>query len=133
MKRVISIILFLSIIIHIPILTFAADTVQPLWDNTNIVYATLDFTGTEGMFTASVVGYSDVTDIYLMVWLYYKDEHGEWIEQTTWGAISSNSTLGMYRTFTGIPGVEYKVDYTVYVYVGLNCDEIIHTAYATCP
>lgn len=30
MKRVISIILFLSIIIHIPILTFAADTVQPL-------------------------------------------------------------------------------------------------------
>ena len=78
------------------------------------------------------VGNDDVTDIYLMAWLYYKDEHGEWIEQTIWGAISSGSTMGIGRTFTGVSGVEYKVDYKIYVYVDLHCDEINFTVYQTC-
>lgn len=133
MKRTISIILFITIIVCISTHAFSIEPISPLWDNTHSVYATLDFSGTKGTFTASIIGNTDVTDIYLMAWLYYKDSNGEWIEQTTWGAISSESTLGMDRTFTGVSGVEYKVDYTVYVYVGLNCDEISFSEYDTCP
>lgn len=133
MKRAISIILFLSIIIYIPALAFGAEPIVPLWDNTHSVYATLDFIGTKGTFTASIVGNDDVTDIYLMAWLYYRDSNGEWIEQTTWGALTQESGMAIDRTFTGISGVEYKVDYTVYVYVGMYCDEINFTVYETCP
>lgn len=133
MKKTISIILFLTIIICSPTLTCSAEPIEPLWDNTHSVYATLAFDGTEGTFLISVVGNTDVTDIYLMAWLYYKDSNGDWIEQTTWGALTQDSGLATVRTFTGVSGVEYKVDYTVYVYVGLDCDEISFTEYATCP
>ena len=133
MKRIISMIILTMIIMCIPVSVNSADPIVPLWDNTHSVFATINFDGTEGTFTASIVGNSDVTDIHLMAWLYYKDSNGKWVEQTTWGALSTSSTLGMDRTFTGVRGVEYKVDYTVYVYVGTAYDEISFTTYETCP
>ena len=112
---------------------YCTDLIQPLWDNTATVFASIDFIGTEGTFTASIIGYEHTTDIYLMAWLYYKDSNGDWVEQTTWGALSNNHTLAMDRTFTGVSGVEYRVDYTVYVYAGLECDEINFSTTEICP
>ena len=133
MKRITSAFILLSIVFCLSTSVYSTDQIEPLWDNTATVYATINFDGTEGTFTASIIGYNHTTDIYLMAWLYYKDSNGNWIEQTTWGALSNGPTLGMDRTFTGISGVEYKVDYTVYVYAGLVCDEINFTTYETCP
>ena len=133
MKRATSIVLFLVIVFCLNTSVYSTDAITPLWDNTYSVYATIDFVGTKGTFTASIWGYSHTTDIHLMAWLYYKDSNGEWIEQTTWGALSTETTLEMDRTFNGISGVEYKVDYTVYVYSGMEYDEINFTEYETCP
>ena len=133
MKRTTATLLVLAIILCLTTSAYSIDSIQPLWDNTLAIDASIDFDGTEGTFTVCVIGNSDVTDIYLMAWLYYKDSNGDWIEQTTWGAISSKTSLATDRTFTGISGVEYKVDYTVYVYVGLECDEINFSTTKTCP
>ena len=133
MKKIISICICLTIIFCFSITAYSSDVVMPRWNNTISVFATIDFDGTAGTFTASVIGRNNVTDIYVMAWLYYKDSSGNWIQQTTWGAIDQSPTLGMSRRFTGVSGVEYKCEYTIYVYVGLECDEIHHTAYETCP
>lgn len=133
MKKTISI--FLSVIIALCLATsvYCESAIQPLWDHTFGVFASIDFTGTKGTFTAIVNANSDVTDIYAMAYLYYKDTNGDWVEQTGWGALSSTNVLGMDRTFTGISGVEYKCEFTAYVYVGLDCEEVHYTAYETCP
>ena len=133
MRKITSLMLTLTIIFCLTTSVYCTDEIQPLWDNTHSVDASINFSGTEGTFTAYIAGYNNVTDIHLMAWLYYKDSNGDWIEQTTWGALSTNCTLGMDRTFTGVRGVEYKVDYTVYVYVGTAYDEISFTTYETCP
>ena len=110
MKKTISVILSLIIIFSLTSSIYSEDMVEPLWDNTMSVHATIDFLGTKGTFTASIVGYNYATDIHLMAWLYYKDANGNWIEQTTWGALSTTNTLGMDRTFTGISGPPLKVN-----------------------
>lgn len=133
MKKIVTIILCLAIITCLTTYSFATNAIQPLWDNTLSVDATLNFTGTEGTFTASIFGYDHTTDIHFMAWLYYKDSNGEWVEQTTWGALSTESTLSLDRTFTAIRGVEYKVDYSIFVYAGLDYDEINLSITRTCP
>lgn len=133
MKKTTSIFMAIIIILCLATSVYSTDLIQPLWDHTLAVDASINFIGTKGTFTVCINGNSDVTDVYLMAWLYYKDSNGDWVEQTTWGAIASTPTLATDRTFTGISGVEYKVDYTAYVYVGLSCDEISFSTSATCP
>ena len=133
MKKIVSLIVTLVLILNLATSIYSTDLIEPLWDHTWSVDASINFSGTKGTFTACINGNRDVTDIYLMAWLYYKDSNGDWIEQTTWGAIASDPTLAMDRTFNGISGVEYKVDYTVYVYVDLDCDEINFSVTKTCP
>ena len=133
MKKTTTLLLSLLLILCLTTSVYSIDPIQPLWDNTMAVDASINFSGTKGTFTVCVVGNSDVTDIYLMAWLYYKNSNGVWVEQTTWGALSSECTLATDRTFTGVSGVEYKVDYTIYVYVGLECDEINFSTTKICP
>lgn len=133
MKKVIPLLLCIFIILCSTTSVYCEDFIQPLWEHTLGVYAAIDFTETQGTFTAIVNANSDVTDIYAMAYLYYKDSNGDWIEQTGWGALSNNNALRMQRTFTGESGVEYKCDFTAYVYVGTDCEEITYTAYETCP
>lgn len=133
MKKVYSLILVITLMFCLITSVSGTDTIQPLWDHTASVFASIDFDGTEGTFTASVIGDREVTDIYATAYLYYKDSSGNWIEVTPWGAVTNTSSLGMDRNFTGISGVEYKCDFTAYVYVGTDCEEITYTAYETCP
>lgn len=133
MKKIISAITVFTLIVCLATSVYSTDSIEPLWENTFNIDASINFSGTKGTFTASIIGNSNVSDIHLMAWLYYKDSNGQWVEQTTWGALSTETTLAMSRTFTGVEGVEYKVDYTVYVYAGLVYDEINFSTYETCP
>lgn len=76
-KRIISIILVCCMaLLTMPFATYAAlpETVEPLWDNTNIFTATLSFNGTRGTATVYVDGQSGVTDITLEIKLYYRSK-----------------------------------------------------------
>ncbi len=112
-KRIISIILVCCMaLLTMPFATYAAlpETVEPLWDNTNIFTATLSFNGTRGTATVYVDGQSGVTDITLEIKLYYKNTSGSWIEvDKDWNYDVNSSTFAVSETFTGVSGREYKI------------------------
>ena len=99
-------------LLTMPFATYAAlpETVEPLWDNTNIFTATLSFNGTRGTATVYVDGQSGVTDITLEIKLYYKNTSGSWIEvDKDWNYDVNSSTFAVSETFTGVSGREYKI------------------------
>ena len=106
---------------------------MPLWDHTDGVTGNIFFNGTTGTFDGHVIGDIDVTDIYVTAYLYYKDTNGEWVYIRPWSFMSTSSTIYYSKNFTAESGVEYKVDYTAYVYVGTDCEEISFSTTNTCP
>ena len=133
MKKITLIILFTIVITTVILPCFANNDILPLWDNTDGVTGNLYFNGTTGTFDGHVIGDNDVTDIYVTAYLYYKDSTGEWVYVRPWSFMSNSDTIYYSKNFSAESGVEYKVDYTAYVYVGTDCEEISFSTTNTCP
>lgn len=83
---------------------------SPMWDNTNIFMSDLIFTGTTGNVSVLIVGMHGVDYIAAEVSLFYKNEKGVWAWiQTDWSYGVDGDSLSIEESFTGTPGVEYKI------------------------
>ena len=106
------------------------NTVQPLWDNTNVIDCTVGFiegTGrAESLVYAKFGATSIKTDIYVYAlgdnaWIYVAEAHG------TKNAITSVSTC----LFDAILNETYRVDYTFTVTRNGTDEVITRTVYET--
>lgn len=108
--------------------------ISPLWLYTNTASCTIDFDGTDGTVSISVIGTSSVTRITATVDFYYKNWLGVWVEDDQGWEYAVNSTrLKVTETFKAKSGREYKAVLNATVYSGSSSETVSDTGTGKCP
>lgn len=121
-------------ILLVSCLSVSIGAVDARWANASQITGDLVFSGTEGNYSAFILGKSGVTKITATATLYYKDSAGNWIVMSTdWSYSVNSAMLAIDEDFTGVSGREYKVVLDVVVYKGTSGESITQTVTKTCP
>lgn len=81
-----------------------AEPVTPLWDNTDMVYCNISFSGTRGTVLCDISAISSATSIEGTLTL-YKDG----VEIESWEIDVSTSYVTVIESFTGVKGSTYRL------------------------
>ena len=138
MKKLITILLTGIILLSLGIPAFAAmpdnGEIQPLWDNIKNLTHNLNFNGTSGLASASVIAGSGTTEIKASLAVYKEvgDDQWEYVDHITKRTTSSTS-MDLNVSFTGESGAYYKSVLNVTVTKNGVDEQEIKFEYKTCP
>lgn len=100
---VVSMILVVSCL-FLNVAAVAVEYRTPLWDNTDIVYCNISFSGTSGTVLCDISAVSGATSIEGTLTLYRDD-----VEIDSWEIDVSTSYVTVVKSFTGVKGSTYKL------------------------
>lgn len=136
-KRLFAIIIMSTMIFSmIPATVYAAqgETVMPMWDNASQITANVAFSNSKGTATVSILGKTGVSNISVVVKLFYKNTSGSWTEiDTDWEYNVDQRMLSISESFNAVAGREYKIEVSGTVTMNGYAESISKTATATCP
>ena len=134
MKKILSIILALSMIIGVSVGVYAVHPINnsPQWSNISTLVSGLGFSGTSGTASGSVDGKSGVTKIEGTLTV-YKLSGNSWVYVNSDSCTTTDDYLVLSVSFSGVSGVEYKSVF----HVAVTRNGIVETEnkynYETCP
>lgn len=117
-KLIVSAVLLAALMSALCVNIFAGnDLIAPLWNSILSVKVNIEFDGNSGHVVGVAKKESTATalDAYLYV---YKLVEDEWVYVDGWYDLSFDGVLEMDKTFTGVSGATYKVEFIVTAYTG---------------
>lgn len=118
LKLLVSAVLLAALMSALCVNIFAGnDLIAPQWNSIISVKVNIEFDGNGGYVVGVAKKESTATalDAYLYV---YKLVEDEWVYVDGWYDLSFDGVLEMDKTFTGVSGATYKVEFIVTAYTG---------------
>lgn len=134
LKRILCMCLLATLLVNSAALTSMAasnNAVMPMWDNTSEASTVLSFNGTTAKCTASVLGYSGVTEIYGTMILKRVSGSSETTVKS-WSVSSDSKTLFASKSCTVTKGYKYKLEFNGYVSTDSYAEYVSVSSSATC-
>lgn len=103
--------------------------IVPFWENAKEVKPTILFT--DGIYSGSIRGSSDVTKISMTVILSVKNANGTYSEVSRTSNTSNSNFVTKSSTYSFVKGKTYKLTVTGQVYVGTTYENVENSITAT--
>ncbi len=134
MKKIISLFLMCTILVlSLNSVAFAAEVetpvVTPRWANISSITGELVVINEdEGIFSAFIDGYTNVTRITASANLYFLNSSNRWVEMPRdWEYDVYATELFIDETFSASSDYQYKVVVSIDVYAGNNVESVVRT------
>lgn len=134
MKKIVSLLLMCTILVlSLNSVAFAAQietpVVTPRWTYISSITGELAVINEgDGVFSAFVNGYTDVTRITASANLYFLNSNNRWVEMPRdWEYDVYATELIMNETFSASSDFQYKVVVSIDVYSGNNVESVVRT------
>lgn len=134
LRRILCMCLLATLMVNSTVLTSMAaskNAVMPMWDNTSTAATVLTFDGTTANCTASIDGYSGVTEIYGTMILKRVNGSSETTVKS-WAVSSSSRHLLASKSCTVTKGYKYKLQFNGYVSTDSYAEYVSVSSSATC-
>ncbi len=103
--------------------------IVPFWENTKEVKPTILFT--DGVYSGSIRGSSEVTKISMTAILCVKNANGTYSEVSRTSKTESSNFVTKSNTYSYVKGKTYKLTVTGQVYVGTTYENVENSITAT--
>ena len=117
-KLVVSAVLLAALMSALCVNIFAGnDMIAPLWNSLLSAAVNLEFAGNEGHALGEARKKSTATAIEAFLYVYELVED-KWVYVDGWYDLKFSGALEMDKTFTGVSGTTYRVEFIVTAYTG---------------